>query len=131
MIDFSWAAASRGEGRFDPTFMIGATIPSYPVWVGGTVIGVFAGDAIGDPEALGLDALFPAFFLALLVEGELRSPDGRIAAAIGAVIALALIPVAPAGVPVIAATAAALIGLRRRNRSGKTEAAPAAAGGER
>ena len=30
-------------------------------------MGVFAGDLIGDPEALGLDALFPAFFLALLV----------------------------------------------------------------
>jgi predicted branched-subunit amino acid permease len=131
MIDFSWAAASRGEGRFDPTFMIGATIPAYPVWVIGTVIGVVAGGAIGNPEAFGLDALFPAFFLALLVEGELRSRDGRIAAAIGAVIAFALIPVAPAGLPVIAATAAALIGLRRRNRSQAADAATAAAGGER
>ena len=52
--------------------MVGATLPSYPCWVGGTAIGVFAGDLIGDPAKLGLDALFPAFFLCLLVEGELR-----------------------------------------------------------
>ena len=43
MIDFSWAAASRGGGRFDAGFMLGATAPSYPCWVGGTAIGVFAG----------------------------------------------------------------------------------------
>ena len=67
MVDASWAMASRGGGRFDPAFMVGATVPNYPAWVGGTAIGVLAGDLIGDPERLGLDALFPAFFLALLV----------------------------------------------------------------
>ncbi len=76
MIDASWAMASRGGGRFDPDFLVGATLPSYPAWVGGTAIGVFAGDAIADPEALGLDALFPAFFLALLA-GELRAGRAR------------------------------------------------------
>jgi len=113
MIDFSWAAASRGGGRFDPAFMVGATLPSYPCWVGGTAIGVFAGDLIGDPAALGLDALFPAFFLALLVEGELRPGLPSVVAGLGAVIALVLIPFTPAGVPVIAASAAALLGLLR------------------
>ena len=111
MIDFSWAAASHGSGRFDPVFMIGATLPSYPCWVGGTAVGVFAGDLIGDPAALGLDALFPAFFLCLLVEGELRPGVPAVAAAAGAVIALALIPFTPAGVPVIAAAAVALLGM--------------------
>ena len=114
MIDFSWAAASRGGGRFDPWFMLGATIPSYPCWVGGTVIGVLAGDLIGDPGALGLDVLFPAFFLCILVEGELRPGLPAIVAALGGVIALVLIPFTPAGVPVIAATAAAFLGLRKR-----------------
>jgi len=113
MIDFSWAAASRGGGRFDPGFMLGATLPSYPCWVAGTAIGVFAGDLIGDPAALGLDAIFPAFFLCLLVEGELRPGLPALAAGLGALIALALIPFTPAGVPVIAATGAALLGVRR------------------
>jgi predicted branched-subunit amino acid permease len=111
MIDFSWAAASRGGGRFDADFMIGATAPAYPCWVIGTAIGVFAGDLIGDPAALGLDALFPAFFLCLLVEGELRPGLPRAVAALGSVIALVLIPFTPAGIPVIAASAAALLGL--------------------
>ena len=113
MIDFSWAASSRGGGRFDPALMVGATLPSYPCWVGGTAIGVFAGDVIGDPAALGLDALFPAFFLALLVEGELRPGLPSLVAGLGALVALVLIPFTPAGVPVIAASATALLGLWR------------------
>jgi 4-azaleucine resistance transporter AzlC len=116
LIDASWAMASRGDGRFDPQFMLGATLPSYPAWVGGTAIGVLAGESIADPEALGLDALFPAFFLALLVP-ELRRPSARGAALIGAAIALALTPLTPAGVPIIAASAAALIGLHTHRAS--------------
>ena len=114
MIDASWAMANRGGGRFDPAFMVGATLPSYPCWVGGTAIGVFAGDLIGDPESLGLDAIFPAFFLALLIEELRRGRLAVAAACIGAAIALVLTPVAPAGVPVIAACAAALLGLADR-----------------
>jgi branched chain amino acid efflux pump len=114
MIDASWAMANRGRGHFDPDFLVGATLPSYPAWVGGTAIGLLVGDLIGDPADLGLDALFPAFFLALLVGGELRdSRTAVIVAVLGASVALALLPIAPAGVPVIAASAAALLGLQR------------------
>ncbi len=116
MIDFSWAAASRGGGRFDAPFMLGATLPAYPCWVGGTAIGALAGDAIGDPGALGLDALFPAFFLCLLLEGEIGGAKPKIVALSGCLIALALIPLTPAGVPVIAACGAALLGLRGARR---------------
>lgn len=113
MIDASWAMANRGDGRYDPDFLVGATLPAYPAWVGGTAVGLLAGDLIGDPANFGLDALFPAFFLALLVGGELRT--GRTAvvvAVLGAGLALVLLPFAPAGVPVIAASGAALVGLR-------------------
>lgn len=62
VIDASWALASRGGGRFDREFMmIGATIPQYTAWVGGTVIGVFGEALTADPAKLGLDAVFPAF----------------------------------------------------------------------
>jgi predicted branched-subunit amino acid permease len=125
MIDASWAMASRGGGRFDPAFMVGATVPSYPCWVGGTAIGVLAGDLIGDPERLGLDVLFPAFFLALLV-GELRGGRLAVAAAcLGAAIALALTPFTPAGVPIIAASAAALLGLLGRDAGDESREARA------
>jgi 4-azaleucine resistance transporter AzlC len=112
MVDQSWAMANRGGGRFDPAFMVGATLPAYPLWVTGTVIGVLAGELIGDPGSFGLDAIFPAFFLVLLVK-ELRDPRGRSAAATGGVVALALLPFAPAGVAILAASLAALLGLRR------------------
>jgi predicted branched-subunit amino acid permease len=113
LIDASWAMAHRGGGRYDAEFMVGATLPAYPAWVIGTAVGVFAGDVIGDPAKLGLDALFPAFFLALLA-GELRARRAIGPAAIGAVLALALTPITPPGVPVIAASAGALLGLRER-----------------
>ena len=116
VVDASWALASRGEGRFDREFMIGATLPQVTAWIGGTIVGVLGGDFIGDPERLGLDVIFPAFFLTLLAE-ELRSASRStravIVALIAAVLALALVPFAPPGVPVIAACAAALLNLRR------------------
>ena len=114
MIDASWAMANRGGGRFDPDFLVGATLPAYPAWVGGTLIGLLAGDLIGDPADWGLDALFPAFFLALLVGGELRgSRTALLVAVLGGGVALMLMPIAPVGVPVIAASGVALLGLRR------------------
>ena len=64
------AIANRGDGPFDRELMIGSTIPQAVAWIGGTAV-VFAGDAIGDPDRLGLDVIFPAFFLGLLIE-ELR-----------------------------------------------------------
>ncbi len=133
MIDFSWAAAARGDGRFDWRFMLGGTSPAYPMWVLGTIVGALAGDLIGDPERLGLDAIFPAFFLALLLSGEVSA--GRravVAALLGGSVALALIPVAPAGLPVIAACVGALVGLDSAGRRGAAgEPEPGRAGGRR
>jgi 4-azaleucine resistance transporter AzlC len=106
-VDASWAAASQGDGTFDPWYMVGASIPQYVGWVVGTVVGVLAGSALGDPRALGLDALFPAFFIALLFE-EVRTRRKLAAAGGGAGIALVLTPLTPPGLPILAAAAAAI-----------------------
>ena len=111
VVDASWALAVQGDGRLDRELLIGATIPQYPAWVGGTLIGVLGGSALGDPEALGLDAIFPAFFVGLLA-AELSRPRALAVALLGGAIALALTPVLPPGLPVLLASAAALIGLR-------------------
>jgi 4-azaleucine resistance transporter AzlC len=113
IVDASWATASRGDGTFDRGILVGATLPQAAGWIGGTIAGVFAGAALAHPDRFGLDAVFPAFYLALAVE-EVSSRRAVAAAALGGAIALALMPVAPPGVPVIAAAAAALLGLRRR-----------------
>jgi branched chain amino acid efflux pump len=114
VIDASWALASRGGGRFDREFMIGATIPQGAAWILGTAIGALGGNFIGNPERLGLDVIFPAFFIALLAE-ELRDGRAVAVALVAAALALALVPFVPPGVPVIAACAAALLGLLRRS----------------
>jgi 4-azaleucine resistance transporter AzlC len=112
IVDESWAISNRGEGRFDRGLLLGAGLVLYPCWVLSTAIGAVAGDLLGDPERLGLDAAFPALFLALLVP-LLRSRMTVAAALGGAAVALALVPVAPAGVPIVAAAAVCLIGWRR------------------
>ena len=110
VVDASWALAVQHDGRFDREVLIGATIPQYPAWVAGTAIGVAGGGVIGDPAALGLDAIFPAFFLGLLV-AELGRPRARAAVLLGGAIALGLTPFLPPGLPVLLASVAALIAL--------------------
>jgi 4-azaleucine resistance transporter AzlC len=112
IVDESWAMSRRPDGRYDRKLLVGAGLVLYATWVGGTALGALAGDALGDPASLGLDAAFPALFLALLVP-QVRSRRALAAAVLGGTIALALLPVAPAGVPIVAAAAACLLGWRR------------------
>ena len=111
VVDESWALSRRPDGSYDRHLLIGGGLTLYVVWVGGTAAGAFAGDALGDPERYGLDAAFPALFLALLVP-QVRSRRALAAALAGGAIALALLPFTPAGIPIIAASAACLLGLR-------------------
>ena len=111
LVDESWALAQR-DGKFDRRIMLGAGLGLYAGWSGGTAIGVVAGDSLADPATLGLDAAFPALFLALLAP-LVRDRTALAAALVGAGIALALTPLTPAGIPVIAAAAACLVGVRR------------------
>jgi len=113
IVDESWAVAQIVGGRIERRLLVGAGLLLYPCWVGGTALGVFGGDLLGDPKRLGLDAAFPALFLALLAT-LLVSRRALLAAAAGALTALVLLPFAPAGVPVIAASAVSLAGLARR-----------------
>ena len=112
IVDESWALSRRPDGRFDHHLLVGAGLVLYVGWVGGTAVGVVGGEGLGDPESLGLDAAFPALFLALLVP-QIGSRRAFAAALAGGAIALALLPFTPAGVPIIAATAACLLGWRR------------------
>jgi 4-azaleucine resistance transporter AzlC len=111
LIDAGWAMSYRGAGRYDIPFMWGFTAVNYPMWVGGTAIGVLTGELIGDPDRLGLDALFPAFFLGLLVGEATEGRRGWAAALLGATLALTLAPITPPGVPIMTACLAALIAL--------------------
>ena len=112
IVDESWALSARPDGSYDRRILIGAGLTLYVSWVLGTALGAVGGSFLGDPGRLGLDAAFPALFLALLV-GQLRTRRGVAAAFAGGGIALALLPFTPPGVPIVAAAAGCLIGLRR------------------
>ena len=111
IVDESWALAGR-RGRFEWPILVGSGLVFYVLWVGSTALGTVVGGVLEDPNTLGLDAAFAALFLALAVP-YLRDRKGRQAAALAVAITLVLIPVAPSGVPLIAASAACLLGLRR------------------
>ena len=123
VLDESWAVANRGDGTVDRATLIGAGLALYLSWQLGTIAGVFGGELVGDPQTLGLDAAFPALFLALLAP-QLRNRRALAATLIGAAVALSLLPFVRPGVPVIAATVGCLAGWRSRGVDHSVESLP-------
>jgi len=86
------------------------------LWNLATLAGALAGDSLGDPRTYGLDAAVGGAFLGLLWP-RLDTLLNRVAAVLGAALALILVPFVPAGVPVLAAGVVALgLGLTSRHR---------------
>jgi 4-azaleucine resistance transporter AzlC len=112
VIDESWALSGGGTPAFDRGVLLGVGVALWIGWTGGTAVGALLGGVIGNPSSYGLDGAFAALFLALLA-AQLRSRRAVVAATGGALIAAVLTPVAPAGVPILAASLAALAGWSR------------------
>ncbi|WP_406220510.1 AzlC family ABC transporter permease [Streptomyces canus] len=87
----------------------------YVLWNLTTLLGALGADAIGDTRAWGLDAAGPAVFLALLAP-MVKSGTERVVAGLAVLLGLGLLPVLPAGVPVLAAALAAPLVLWVRGR---------------
>lgn len=105
-------ALSLGQKRIEdrtPAFWA-CGLSVFVFWNLGTLLGVIGGDAIGDPEALGLDAAFPAGFIALAAPafGHRR---GIAAAAVGALIAVVAIPFTQPGLPIVLAAGGAVVAM--------------------
>jgi 4-azaleucine resistance transporter AzlC len=121
VVDASWALANQGDGRFSRHILFGSSAPQYVTWLTGTVVGVVAGSVLPDPEALGIDVVFPAFFLARLA-GEVKDGEAGAVAVAGIAIAVVLGLLAPAGVGILAASVVAFVGLRPRRHEPEAEA---------
>ena len=121
-IDESTAVASAQPDR--ATARVGfwwTGLGVFTLWNVTTLLGALVGNALGDPSRWGLDAAAAAAFLALLWP-RLAARAAQLVAAGSILVALALTPVAPAGVPVLAAAAVAVaVGWRHPH-----EARPAA-----
>ena len=92
-------------------------------WPGGAILGALIGTAVHDTNALGLDAMFPAVILALIVPA-LRDPPTRRAALAAAAIALAATPWLPPGLPVLMGLAGLLLVIPRRPAPIRKQPAP-------
>ena len=110
IVDESWALSGR-SGSFEWPILFGAGLLLYVLWVSSTAVGALAASTLADPASLGLDAAFAALFLALAAP-FVRGRKAVTASVLAAVITLVLLPVAPPGVPFVAAAAACLLGLR-------------------
>jgi 4-azaleucine resistance transporter AzlC len=110
--DETWAISRRPNGDHDRRLLIRSGAAVYVVWLAGTAIGAASLNSFGDVSALGLDMVSPAIFFALLWK-QLGTTHARVAGVTAAVIALALVPVVPAGVPIAVASLACLIGFLR------------------
>jgi 4-azaleucine resistance transporter AzlC len=108
-IDESYALSARAgsPGRPDGKTLLVTGALLYVVWVIGSSLGALLGPVLGDPKRLGLDAAFPAGFVALL--WPMLSGRHAVRCAIGGVAAaLVLAPLTPPGIPL---AGAALVGL--------------------
>jgi 4-azaleucine resistance transporter AzlC len=97
---------------------------AFVVWNLGTIVGAAAGQVIGDTDAFGLDAAFPAALLALVLP-SLKKARTRNAALLGAVVALATTPFLPAGMPVLLALVGLVVLLPKPKKAEKEEEVPA------
>ncbi len=113
----SLAQPSRRAARIGFT-VTGLTL--YVLWNITTLLGALGAEAIGDTDAWGLDAAGPAVFLALLAP-MLRTTTERVVAGLAVLLGLGLLPVLPAGVPVLAAALAAPLVLFLAGRRGSAE----------
>lgn len=95
---------------------------TYVAWNVGTAIGAVAGDLVGDLERWGLDAAFPAVFVALLAPHVATRP-GRVTATVAGAVAIAAVPVLPVGVPILLASVGAVAGAMVAGREGSSPAA--------
>ncbi|MFE6482297.1 AzlC family ABC transporter permease [Streptomyces sp. NPDC057757] len=93
----------------------------YVLWNLTTLLGAVGAEAIGDTDAWGLDAAGPAVFLALLAP-MLKTTTERVVAGVAVLLGLGLLPVLPAGVPVLVAALAAPAALYVEGRRGARSA---------
>ncbi|GHI87029.1 AzlC family ABC transporter permease [Streptomyces xanthophaeus] len=107
VIDETTAVALAQPGRKTARLGFAVTgLSLYVLWNLTTLLGALGAEAIGDTRAWGLDAAGPAVFLALLAP-MLKTSTERAVAALALVLGLGLLPVLPAGVPVLVAALAA------------------------
>jgi predicted branched-subunit amino acid permease len=111
--DASFVIAHEGGGRYVTGRLIGATLPQWITWVAGTAVGVLLAPSTSVMHTLGLDVVFPAFFLLLALDEVSRSRRALAASLLGATVSGLLLLVTNPGYALLGATVGALLGVRK------------------
>ena len=114
MIDetVAFTGRQRGDAARRATYWV-CGIVLFVAWNLGVLVGTFGGAMLGDPDALGLDAAFPAVLITLVLPA-MTDPAVRRAAIAGGVVAVVSAPFLPTGVPVLVALIGLLLAVDRR-----------------
>ena len=120
VIDETIAIASAQESSKDSRNSFWFTgVSLFVFWNIGTILGVLLGGILEDPGSWGLDAAFPAAFVALIIPHVLTR-EGKITAIVAGVITLASIPLTPVGMPILLASTAIAPGLLAHQKKKRT-----------
>jgi predicted branched-subunit amino acid permease len=108
VVDGSWVSARRPDGTFDRAHLLTASLVQWPAWAGGTALGALAVPSTEFVRTVGLDLVFPGFYLVLLLDA--LSQDRRlIPVSLGAVaVAAGACRFLPVGAALLLASLAAL-----------------------
>jgi 4-azaleucine resistance transporter AzlC len=109
LIDESTAmSVNRGSTPAARVGFLSTGVAVFLLWNLATLVGALAGAHLGDPRTYGLDAAVGGAFLALLWP-RLDRPPNRLVGVLAVALALGLVPVTTAGVPVLAAALVAVV----------------------
>ncbi|GHC96655.1 branched-chain amino acid ABC transporter permease [Pseudorhodoferax aquiterrae] len=114
VVDASWAAARRPDGGVDRAKMLGATLVQWPAWVAGTAMGAYLAPEPALARAIGLDLVFPGFFLVFVLDIVRGEPRRRGTVALAVLVTAGMCWLLPPGVALMFASVAALPALLRR-----------------
>ncbi|MEV6929445.1 AzlC family ABC transporter permease [Dactylosporangium sp. NPDC051485] len=106
----AFALAQEDPGRRRRAYWM-TGIALFLTWNVSAAAGAVVGSALGDPDTLGIDAAFPAALLALTLP-SLKDRPSTLVALGGAALALVSTPWLPAGLPVLVALLALVLGRR-------------------
>lgn len=122
-IDETTAMAAAQPDPVAARFAFWSTgVSLFVLWNLATFAGALGAAHLGSPQRFGLDAAEPAAFLALLAPRITGRRMGAVAIT-GAAVALALAPVSPAGVPILAAACVAIVAGARSTEVPPSDAA--------
>lgn len=118
VIDESTAMAiARSSARLGRLAFYATGLSVFGWWNLGTLVGALGGQALGDPETYGLDVAAAAAFVALLAP-QARTREAKLVAIAAGAVALAAVPLLPAGVPVMVGALAAVVFVATRKARG-------------